>query len=153
MKGGIATGGAGSRSRGDVCAQVRRSDGGDIVLGGGGIGVVGMCETTSDWVPWTWTGQFRRQRSLAGAVEGRGQSGRERFGEMAIVLFIGGHSCGAGAEAGMAIHRRLQSMMALATVNSQASFDLDSVQHLRGLMGAIQGEGGRMARGLENIQA
>lgn len=86
-------------------------------------------------------------------MEGRGQSGRERFGEMAIVLFIGGHSCGAGAEAGMAIHRRLQSMMALATVNSQTSFDLYKAEHLRGLMDELRCEGGRMVRGLENIQA
>jgi hypothetical protein len=72
---------------------------------------------------------------------------------MAIVLFIGGHSCGAGTEAGMAIHRGLQGMMALATVNSQASFDLYKVEHLRGLMDEIRCEGGRMARRLENIQA
>jgi hypothetical protein len=37
---------------------------------------------------------------------------------MAIVLFIGGHSCGAEAEAGIAIYRRLQGMVALATLNS-----------------------------------
>jgi hypothetical protein len=37
---------------------------------------------------------------------------------MAIVLFIGGHSCGAGIEAGIAIQRRLQGMAALATLNS-----------------------------------
>lgn len=88
-------------------------------------------------------------------MEGRRQSGRERFGEMAIVLFIGGHSCGAGAEAGMAIHRRLQSMMALAlaTVNSQTLFVLYKAEHLRGLMDEIRCEGGRMVRGLENIQA
>lgn len=112
-----------------------------------------MCKATSNRVSWTWTGQFRCQGRLAGAVEGRRQSGRERFGEMAIVLFIGGHSCGAGAEDGMAIHRRLQSMIALATVNGQSSFALYKAEHLRGLMDENQYEGGRMARGLENIQA
>lgn len=86
---------------------------------------------------WTWTGQFWCQRRLAGAVEGRRQGGRERFGEMAIVLFIGGHSCGAGAEAGMAIHRRLQSMTALATFNSPALFFSYKEEHLRGLMDGI----------------
>lgn len=70
--------------------------------------MIRVCKTTSSGMTRTRTSQLRCQRCfLVGAVKGRGESGRERFGGIAIVLFIGCHSC----RAGIARHRRLVSMM------------------------------------------
>lgn len=76
-----------------------------------------MSESTGDSVSRRRTGKFRSQRRLACTVESSREGGRERFGEMAIVLFIGGHSCGAVADDGISRHRRLVSMMAPSTCN------------------------------------
>lgn len=77
-----------------------------------------MGETTRNRVTRGRTRQLRRQGRLVrlvGAVKSSRQGGRERFGEMAIVLFIRCHSCGAVAGDGIARHRRLVSMMAQGT--------------------------------------
>lgn len=71
-----------------------------------------MGESTGGSVSRRRTGQLGCQGRLARTVESSGEGGRERFGEMAIVLFIGGHSCGAVADDGIARHRELVSMMA-----------------------------------------
>lgn len=59
-------------------------------------------------------------------MESSGEGGCERFGEMATVMFIGGHSCGAVADDGIAKRRRLVSMMILSTCKQGSDYDPDS---------------------------
>lgn len=107
--------------------------------------MIGVCETTSSRKARTRTGQLRGQGSLlVSAVKSRGEGGRKRFGGIAIVLFIGCHSCGAG----IARHRRLVSMMTPATVEISLS---DRDETGSGLIRVERGVkvGGE---GLENIR-
>lgn len=67
--------------------------------------MIGLGKTTRSWIPGTRICEFRGQGRLIGTVEGRAEGGRKRFGEMAIGLFIGGHSCKADAN-DIAWHRR-----------------------------------------------
>jgi hypothetical protein len=92
--GTISTSGSGTGSWSNIGTEEGRRDRGGI-FGGGRIGVIGLSEAATcreSW-PWTWTCKLRCQRCLI-PVKSSAERGRERFGEIAIVLFIKGHSCG-----------------------------------------------------------